>query len=186
MLEELLIASQQVAAQQRQQAEIGQIAVMVGHECKKKHAVQRKEGCSGPVRGEALREFNLNVQACRTENDPLRLYANDQMVRTMCGQQADPGRCIAENSIVTKARAYNTAAAEQEVRDRLEGRLQKAELHALESERKAAERARNEELRELKKTMTPQERSAQQKQYNAERAAQIKERTRARRECENG
>jgi hypothetical protein len=64
MIEELAIASQQVETQRQRQREISQISMMVGHECKKQFAVERKGGCASPLKGEALREYNQNMHTC--------------------------------------------------------------------------------------------------------------------------
>jgi hypothetical protein len=186
MLEEFAIASLQVAAQQRRRAEIGEIAMMVGHECGKKHAVERKAGCTSPLKGEALRAYNQNMAACRAENDPLRLYANDQMVREVCSKLPDTGACIAKNSILVKAQAYNQAAAQDGVKETLARRRQGKEEDARRVEASVEARAQKEAERERLKTMSPQERNAFQRQRMEEFSAMVKERTRARRECENG
>lgn len=187
MVEQLIAGSQQVEQQRQRDRELGQISMMVGHECKLKFPVAHKPGCPvRPLRGDVLRAHNVNVQACVKENDPLRLYANDQMVRQLCGKLANPAACVAENSIVIKAQKYNQAASTADMSARMQTRQAEKQDFERQREEAAAKREQDQQDRALRGKASAAELRALQVQRRDEFNAMVAERQRARRACEDG
>lgn len=149
--------SEQVEQQRKRDRELGEIAKMVHHECKARHPVAQKPGCNRPPRGEEMREHNQHVQACVKENDPLRLYANDQMVRQMCGRLTNEAACIAENSILRKAHEYNKAAGQAEIQTRVAARQEQAQEEERRREAAMQEREKRRDERANRRNRTAEE-----------------------------
>lgn len=187
MARALAIGSQQVEYQRRRERELGEIAAMVGHECRQRHAVQRPPQCAGrPLRGESLRQFNEAVAACQKENDVLRLYANEETRRQLCTQLPGDPECGPDRGVLAKARAYNrgTSAAEREARaDARSERLADQERLQQAGRERSAQRR---EERQRQQTMTASERRDMATQRNAEMRQQALDRQQQRRECDEG
>jgi hypothetical protein len=187
LAQELSVASEQIMAQRQRQEELGQIIRMVQHECELKHAVQTKPGCpKRPLKGEAAREHGRTMQACRAENDPVRMYANDLVIRETCAKLPNAQQCVDQNSIVGKARSYNVTARQAEWRAMQTERAQEKEDFARAKEEAAAKYAQKKQDREDERKMTAEERRARQLQRKQAFYDEVNERTRARRECEAG
>jgi len=187
MLKGLAQAGEQIEAQRRRQAELGQLSQMVRHACEAEHQPERPAHCKNPMPPAVRQAFNQQVVACVKQNDPLQLYAKDLMVRDMCKRHHDPSACTQANSPLERAKTYNRATALKDMELRRQRKAQaQAEWEAA-LEAKNAERLAQRAERKAPRCRGPEcaeQRRNQVNERNAQRREEAEERRRQRLECE--
>ena len=169
MLRGIEQGGRQIEADRQRQQDIGYIREMVKHQCEQRQRTSRPPQCAAIPLTRSQREAAAQaIQACERENDPLRLYANDRMLRQVCRQQADAEGCVQRHSLVLKARAYSQQAFKQDMlahRQQKDARQAQADAERQEWEQRQAERQTNRRLsgdeRRQRKQAAMQERQAE-------------------------
>lgn len=183
ILRDMAPASQRIEAERARQEDLAYIREMVKHQCEAKHRPPRPTACATVALPRARQqEQAAAVAACVRENDPLRLYANDQVQRQLCQQQADAAGCVARHGIVAQARAYQQAAAQSDMQAYAAQRDARNAQAAAEGQ---AWRDRR-DARQAARKLSAEERRAQAAADREARQTEIAERKRQRAECQGG
>lgn len=181
MLKGIEQGGRQIEAERERSQDIAYIREMVKHQCEQRQRALRPPQCATVPLTRSQREAAAQaVQACERDNDPLRLYANDRMLRQMCQQQADAMHCVNRNSLVLRARAYSQQAF---MHDALADRQQKDAQQAMaEAEGQTREQRRSEH--QANRRLSAEERRVRQQAAMQERKAAAQSSRQLRLECQ--